>query len=113
MARADGSLAWRHCTPPLKAEFVMPPKKTKHACEPSGDTIRWVFGWPYRVYDDGLVMVVTPALGTQFAWWTFWLTSYADPDYKNLNWRGDCVQQELIRRMKGPGPGTYAVELDS
>ena len=105
--------ACEHSTPPLKAEFVMPPKKAKQICDPSGDTIRWVLDWPYRVYADGLVMVGTGSSGTQFARWTFRLTSYADPDYNNLNWRDDCVRQELIRRMKGRGPGTYAVELDS
>ena len=113
MARADALWHARHSTPPLKAEFVMPPKKAKQICEPSGDTIRWVLDWPYRVYADGLVMVGTGSSGTQFARWTFRLTSYADPDYNNLNWRDDCVRQELIRRMKGRGPGTYAVELDS
>ena len=91
----------------------MPPKKTKKICEPSGDAIRWVAGWSYRVYEDGLVMVGTGTPGTRFARWTFRLTSYKDPDYNNLLWRDDCVQQEISTRTKGRGPGTHAVDLDS
>ena len=87
----------------------MPPKKTTKVCEPSGDAIRWVEGWSYRVYEDGYVKVGTGIAGTQFARWTFRLTSYKDPDYNNLLWRDDCVRQEINRRAKGRGPGTHAV----
>ena len=33
----------------------MPPKKTKSVCEPFKHNIRWVDGWSYHVYEDGLV----------------------------------------------------------
>lgn len=83
----------------------MPPKKKHAVVRPSGDGVRWVENWPYRVYGDGLVKVGTGAKGSAFPAWTFRLTSYEDCNLDDDDMRDQCVLQEVIRRYKGWGPG--------
>ena len=85
----------------------MPPKTNKRVCEPSGDSVRWVDGWPYRVYADGGVLIGTGAKGSAFPRFFVRLTSYADADYNNLAWRDSVVQEVIIRGNKGRGPGAH------
>jgi len=88
-------------------ELAMPPKAIKRVCEPSGDNVRWVDGWPYRVYADGVVLIGTGAKGSVFPRFLVRLTSYADADYNNLAWRDSVVQDVIIRGNKGRGPGAH------
>jgi hypothetical protein len=88
-------------------ELAMPPKAIKRVCEPSGDNVRWVDGWPYRVYADGVVKIGTGAEGSVFPRFMVRLTSYADADYNNLAWRDSVVQEVIIRGNKGRGPGAH------
>ena len=90
-----------------KVHLPMPPKKNKRVCEPSGDNVRWVDGWPYRVYADGVVKIGTGAEGSVFPRFMVRLTSYADADYNNLAWRDSVVQEVIIRGNKGRGPGAH------
>jgi hypothetical protein len=85
----------------------MPPKTNKLVCEPSGDNVRWVDGWPYRVYADGYVLIGTGAKGSVFPRFSVRLTSYADADYNNLAWRDSVVQDVILRGNKGRGPGAH------
>ena len=90
-----------------KASLAMPPKKVLRVCEPSGDNVRWVDGWPYRVYADGYVLIGTGAKGSMFPRFSVRLTSYVDADYNNLTWRDSVVQEVIIRGNKGRGPGAH------
>ena len=59
----------------LANALPMPPKTNKRVCEPSGDNVRWVDGWPYRVYADGYVQIGTGAKGSMFPRFSVRLTS--------------------------------------
>ena len=59
----------------LANALPMPPKTNKRVCEPSGDNVRWVDGWPYRVYPDGYVQIGTGAKGSMFPRFSVRLTS--------------------------------------
>ena len=85
----------------------MPPKTVRDVCEPSGDSVRWVDGWPYRVYADGYVKIGTGAKGSMFPRFSVRLTSYVDADYNNVMWRDSVVQEVIIRGNKGRGPGAH------
>lgn len=88
----------------------MAKKKNKSICKPTGPDPRWVDGWSYRVYESGTVVVGTAPSGTQFARWSFALTSYEGIDLDSDDDRDKCVHLEVARRDKGSGPGKCRCE---